>query len=289
MAQNSPAHLIKAGRFGALACTIAAASMVATPAYALETLPQVEAEPMSAVGLTWSDTLLDLDQFDPQAETAEYWGRRWRGRRYRRNRISGGDILAGAIIIGGIAAIASAANNNNPRRDREVVVVERDRNYDRNYNYRRNDRRTNRSTNSGSGIDNAVSICLNEIERDVRVDSVDGASRAASGWLVTGSLFNGAGFSCQIDNNGRISEVDYGGFSGVNAQEADGQWSQDRYASARAAMPEQRPSDPATLTYAQIDDEARPLVDVSDAQPQPAYPGDPLPGDEPIDGDLGGE
>jgi len=41
-----------------------------------------------------------------------------------RDGISAGDVIAGALIIGGIAAVASAASNNN-------------RGYDRNYNYDR--------------------------------------------------------------------------------------------------------------------------------------------------------
>ena len=35
-----------------------------------------------------------------------------------RDGISAGDVIAGALIIGGIAAVASAASNNNDRYDR---------------------------------------------------------------------------------------------------------------------------------------------------------------------------
>lgn len=207
-------------------------------------------------------------------------GRGWRGRGWRGRRgVRGGDILAGVLVLGGIAAIASAANKNR-RRDREVVVVERDRVRDRDYNYRpenqtQNRRTTYRSTSGGSGIDNAVSMCLNEVEQNIRVDAVDGASRVGSGWIVTGSLFDGSGFSCQIDNSGQISNVDYGR-SGArsslsntqqyasNEERAEGQLSDDRYASARA--------DVGGTTRPDL------AIDPNDGR-LPAYPGGPLPGE----------
>lgn len=287
MAQNSPALPFKPGRISALTCMVAALSMAATPAYAVEALPEVEAEPVSAFGLDWSDSSFDATGIETEAETSGYYGRRYRGyRRYRRNRIDGGDILAGVLIIGGIAAIASAASNNN-RRERERVV-ERRRYEDRRYDDRRyNDRRSNPRSSNGSGLDTAVNMCLREIEQDVRVESVDGASRVASGWMVSGTLFNGSGFSCQIDNNGRISSIDYGGFSGVSADEvAPGQWSETRYSEARARMAPQSPTSQtaqvreASYASAEVDGDLSPLVDVNDDQPQPAYPGGPLPGEE---------
>ena len=286
MAQNSPTQSIKTGRIGALACVLAASSMAVTPAYAAEFQTGDPANG-SAVGIDWSDTLYDPGRIEIGEEASEYYGRRYRGyRRYRRNRIDGGDILAGVLIIGGIAAIASAANNN--RRERERREERRryeDRRYDdRRYDDRRSqDRDSNPRASSGSGLDNAVGQCLREIEQDVRVDTVDGASRNASGWTVSGTLFNGSGFTCQIDKNGRISTIDCSGFSGVSSQEAEGQWSEDRYATARASMAPQSPSSQnaeASFTYAEVDGDLSPLVDVSDGQPQPAYPGGPLPGEE---------
>ena len=239
-------------RFGALAGVIAAASMTITPAQAAEAAPQGTLGYATSFHASLNQNgAFDLSTYDEDAETAEHH-RRYRGyRRYRRNRIDGGDILAGALIIGGIAAVASAASNNNRRNRDRVVVRERERD-----NRRYDERRTNRSTSSGSGIDNAVSQCLNEIEQDVRVDNVDGASRVAEGWVVTGTIFNGSSFTCQIDNNGRISNVDYGGFA-----DADNQWTDDRYADARSSLDGQR--------VAQLDE-----------GPQPAYPGGPLPGEE---------
>lgn len=229
----------------------------------------------------------------PGADAAD-WRRRcgffgcrrgWRGRRG----VRAGDVLAGVAIIGGIAAIASAANNNR-RRNRDVVVVERDN--------RDDDRRTTRSnprSTGSSGLDSAVSQCTREIERDVRIESVDGASRVASGWVVTGSIFDGSGFSCQIGNDGRISDIQYGGFRGSNASpntgaadggaRAEGQWSDDRYANARASV-----NGHTTTTYSTAERfaDARGYSEERPAQPLvpltsdrlPAYPGGPIPGEE---------
>jgi hypothetical protein len=283
-------------RFASLAGLTAAISMAATPAQAAE-LPTTT--PTGTMGYATSvhaaigegaDNPFRSSTYDAEADTAEWrrgWGRwgRWgrggygwrRGWRGRRG-IRGGDILAGAIILGGIAAVASAANNR--RRDRDVVIVERDRRYDdrRDYDYRPERRRTDRRISGGSGIDNAVSMCLNEVERDVRVDSVDGASRLAEGWVVTGTIYNGESFSCQIDNSGRVSDIDYLGFSSSATPDlsapalsasgaAAGQWSDDRYASARADM-----GSPAYL------DDALEAEDAG-SEALPAYPGGPLPGE----------
>lgn len=270
-------------RIAGLAGLVAAASMAVTPAQAqaAEVAPQATAGYATGVlaQTTFTQTLngplgpLATPGSDSVQEYRRY-RRGWR-RGYRRHRgIRGRDIFAGALVLGGIAAIASAANNNR-RRDREVVVVERNR--DREYRYRPENRRsTSRSTNSGSGIDNAVSMCLNQIEQDIRVDSVDGASRVGSGWIVTGSLFDGSGFSCQIDNSGQISGIDYGRGGGVSSLSsgqslafangpAEGQLSDDRYANARA--------DVGGTTRPDL------AIDPNDAR-QPAYPGGPLPGEE---------
>lgn len=268
------AHTI---RNGALAGIIAAASMAAVPAQA------AEIQAPSAAPMTASPAVLAASSpFDPfasesNAENAEY-RRRWRGyRRYRRGRrVRTGDVLAGVLVLGGIAAIASAANRDR-RRDRDVVVV-RDRDNprydDRRYDDRRDDRRSDRRTSGGSGIDNAVSICLNEIERDVRVDSVDNASRLPEGWLVSGTLFNGSGFNCQIGNDGRIADIDYGSFSsfgsvdGQGLQAAEGQWSDDSYADARASVRGEPYAAPSEAS-----------AEIASDEPRPAYPGGPLPGE----------
>ena len=266
-------------KYGAYAGAIAAASMAITPAYAADI--STADGPIGTIGYATSvhtdfaDGIFDSSTYDTQAEAAEWRSRRWRGRRgWRRGRVRGGDVLAGVLVLGGIAAIASAASNNN-RRDRDRRYEER--RDDRRYDDRQDNRRSNPRASGGSGIDSAVSQCLTEIERDVRVDSVDGASRLAEGWVVSGTLFNGSGFTCQIGNDGRISGIDYGGFTGSSygegntRAEAAGQLSDDRYADARAAVGQQRPDQqlPAQSSApAAIDD-----------GPQPAYPGGPLPGE----------
>lgn len=269
-------------RTGAVAGLIAAVAMTATPSAAAE-LP---AAPVSAQFGSFHEGF-EQSRYDSDTEIAQRhrrWGR-WsrRGRHHRHNRIDGGDVLAGVLILGGIAAIASAANNN----DQRERVYRRDRNYDRDYDrdYDRNyDRRETRAGTGNSGLDNAAEQCVSRIERDVRVDTVDGVNRTAQGWTVTGSLYNGEAFVCQIDENGSISSIDYGGLRGsslrgssyeqgdaVRARGDDRQWSDANYADARRAI--------GTPDYS------------PDAEPLPAYPGGPLPGDEDarrIDGDLGG-
>ena len=242
-------------RFAAFAGALAAATMAFTPAQAAQ---------VRQAGTIGYATNVHEDfrtsAYDGEAETADHY--RYRRYGHRRHGVDAGDVIAGVLVLGGIAAIASAASNNNRRaREREVVVVDRDRTRSR-YDNRRT---------GGSGLDGAVSQCLAEIERDVRVDSVDGASRTGEGWIVSGTLFNGSGFSCRIDNSGRISDIDYGGFerSGYGSSEADGQWSDSRYADARAEIGTQEPDQNTTFAYAETDD-----------GPQPAYPGGPLPGEE---------
>ena len=167
----------------------------------------------------------------PAAAHGDRWGR-------HRDGVSAGDVLAGVLIIGGIAAIASAASKSN--RDREV----RDTRYrepypqDR-YDYRPEYRESRPEPGSyqGSGIDNAVNMCVDQVERgDTRVGSVDNASRRADGWRISGQLDAGGGFSCWIDNDGRIRDVNLGGdYHGASSvPSGDAQWDDDAYARARA-------------------------------------------------------
>lgn len=187
-------------------------------------------------------------------------------RRYRhRDRVDAGDVIAGVLILGGIAAVASAASRSS--RDRDY----RNTRYPSDYRYRTGDSRVdyrgNTRSNAGSGIDNAVNMCVGAIERDVRVASVDGVDRSASGWLVTGSLYNGEAFSCRIDGSGRIDGIDYGRgaaapYSGATV---DRQWDDERYRAAWANL--------GGTGYT-----SEPLPSQAQAQ-LPAYPGGPLPGD----------
>lgn len=184
-------------------------------------------------------------------------------RRYRhRDRIDAGDVLAGVLIIGGIAAIASAASNSSRNRDYRDDRYRNDYRYrsgDDSYRYRRGDSRYT----AGSGIDNAVNMCVGAIERDVRVGSVDSVDRDASGWLVTGTIYNGEGFSCRIDGNGRVDGITFGRGAAVPYSGAsdDRQWDDDRYRQA----------------WARVD--AAGQVAPPASGPQPAYPGGPVDGD----------
>lgn len=236
---------------------LAALAMAASPAAALD-LPAAPAPgKVHAAGA-----------FDAEGVNAEGW----RGHRYRhrhRDGIDAGDVLAGVLIIGGIAAIASAASGS--KRDRDYRDDPR---YRTGYPYRTGDdryayRRGDSRYAAGGGIDNAVNLCVGEIERDVRVASVDGVDRNASGWLVTGTIYNGDGFTCRIDGNGRVDGVSFGRGAAnapYSGAAVDRQWDEERY---RAAWAE-RDLAPSGVPA------AAPAAD----GPQPAYPGGPLPGEE---------
>lgn len=213
-------------RLSTATALVAAISLSATPVAAAE-LPL----PRAAHG------------YDSSQDVAENY--RW-GRHRHRDRINAGDVLAGVLIIGGIAAIASAASKS--ARDREY------RNRDYNYPETRYPDRTDRNRYRagadrnayGGGMGNAVDMCLEEVERgSERVDSVDSAARSGDGWHVSGRLTDGAGFSCRIDNAGRLRSLDFGGSPSYDGAWNEGDWSdpaQDRqyddatYARARAAQ-----------------------------------------------------
>ena len=271
----------------ALAGALAGTTILAAPAAAAT-------QPAALTGFGAPASAFDHSRFDPASATADWrcrgWGcRRWGHRGWRRNRVDAGDVLIGAAIIGGIAAIASS--NNRRERDRDVVVV-RDNDW-RDDTRRYDDRRADRRGSGASGLDSAVDQCLTRIERDVRVDTVDNVERTGAGWMVSGALFNGSPFQCRIGNDGRIESVDFGGgsFGGSDwgavsgaAPRADGQWSDDRYASARAAVGGTVRPDMA------VSEASLPAV-AATTTAMPAYPGGPVPGEEipeTIDGDIGG-
>ncbi len=232
----------------------AAASMAAVPAQAAELPAPVQPLPVEAHGV-----------FDIEEGNAEHH----RYRRYRRGRVDAGDVIAGIAIIGGIAAIASAANSNKRSRNRDVRYEDRD------YTPRRGDSRYN----AERGIDSAVSMCVSSIERDVRVDSVDNVSRSAAGWQVSGTIYNGEGFSCQINADGKIENVSYGSRYSAAAPVTDRQHGADRYAAAwdkveqaESAQVQPRYQEAAT-TYGE------PLYTKEQANQRAAYPGGPLEGE----------
>lgn len=221
--------------------------------FSMAAMPVAAADiPMPTGQSGYADT--NAAQWDGDGEIAE----RHRYRRYRRNRVDAGDVLAGVLIIGGIAAIASAASKNNERRER-VREDYRYRDYDRD--------RGARYSNGGEGIDRAVDMCLAEIERDVRVDTVDNVSRDGEGWMVTGRVYNGDGFFCRIGNDGRISEVTFSGrgaaYEAQDRQADDRQWDDSRYRDARRNADEQ-------------------------GENLPSYPGGPIDGDYDEDEDFDG-
>ncbi|MDJ0642694.1 MAG: hypothetical protein QNJ15_07740 [Erythrobacter sp.] len=273
--------------------------MATTPAFAAEMPSGLVIQPADASAVHMR---FDTSTYDSDTDIAEWrrgWGRRGWRRGWRRHRrgVRAGDVLAGVLILGGIAAVASAANNNR-RRERDVVIVERDRDRDRYEERRRDDRRDNPRRSGTSGLESAVSQCVDRIERDIRVDSVDSVDRTGEGWLVAGSLFNGSSFLCRIGNDGRIADVEYGGFASRNDFEesdygenrfegstrAEGQLDDDAYRAARgrvASQPEPRRVERvAERTEGQgAERPSEPLVPLT-AERTPEYPGGPLPGEE---------
>lgn len=74
-------------------------------------------------------------------------------------------------------------------------------------------------------------MCVREVERSDRVNSVESVERIGSGWQVEGKLASGRDFTCNIDNSGRVSRVERDGKVSAN----EPQWNDDAYARARAA------------------------------------------------------
>ncbi len=225
--------MIKLTRKTSAIAMAAVLSMVASPLAAaqLPAAPQRSALPGVAA---W------------ESDSVNVQDHRYRDYRHRRHhdRIDAGDVLAGVLILGTIAAVASAASK--PKQPRNYPGTPTD--------YRGNPR------NSGSqGIDRATDMCVREIERDVRVDGVDGVTRTGDGWRVTGSLYNGEGFSCEIGSDGRIDDISYGGRRDRQSS-TDRQYDDDRYAQAWINKDTANPE--------------------KSAPAKPAYPGGPVPGDE---------
>ena len=243
--------------------------------------------PATAAPLPQSGVLAGATAYDGSAEDAHnhyYYGRH-RG-------VRTGDVIAGVLVLGTIAAVASAASNRNRERDtyRYPTRYPAD---DPRYRYRTNTRDPRGSGWQSGGMDRAVDMCVGQVERGRdRIGSVDSAVRDTSGWSVRGSLESGDYFSCRIDNEGRIRDVDIGdGYSYAPARDRDrdysyapqdddryagqrqasnGQLSDEAYARARARTRAADPGPQDTVDYdAEIGDE-----------PRPAYPGGPLPGEE---------
>ncbi len=165
------------------------------------------------------------------SDSAEGWRsyrpyRGYRGYRHR-DRIDGGDVLAGILIIGGIAAIAGAASKNardrryddrryddrsNPSRYPDQRPDQRYEDRDTRYDSRsdtdaRNDPAMG-SAGVGAGAEGssamqaAIGACAEAAERragaNARVETIDTVARDGNGWRVEGSLSGGTQrfFSC---------------------------------------------------------------------------------------------
>ena len=128
---------------------------------------------------------------------------RWRGYRHHRDRIDGGDLLAGILVIGGIAAIASAASENKDRsRDRREYPQN-----DRPYDYRDEGRDRDfggRDPGNGRGaMDRAVDACAAEAARTGQIDEIFDVEKLDGEWRVKGDYRTGREFTCTVDASGR--------------------------------------------------------------------------------------
>ncbi len=231
--------------FSSSAAMIAALSMAAAPAAAAE-LPARTSHAAAPGYSVWNADSVNVNRD------------RYRGRHHR-DGINAGDVIGGLLVIGAIAAVASAVSKPSQPRSYPAPYPNRSSGY-------RGDSRYNGS----QGIDRAADMCVREIERDVRVNGVDAVERSGDGWLVSGSLYNGDGFTCRVGQDGRIDDVKYGerGAQQSNySQQEDRQWTDDRYAAAWGNAGPSAPSggysDNTPVPSAQA----------------PAYPGGPVPGE----------
>ncbi len=255
-------------------CFGAALSMAISPAAAADLPVASSVSAISQAG-EWADGWADgwANGWDADAVNAERYRRYRHGRHHRNRGVDAGDVLTGVLILGGIAAIADAVSNR-----------------DRDDRYRRDparyrDRTGSPNYDNASGLDRAVSMCRNAIEADARVESVDSARRTGSGWNVTGRLFDGAGFACSIDNNGRISDISYG--DGLAAA-GDRQYDDDRYRTARLNSDQARLAQGGTVgRTTDTGYQYAVPADSANAERLPAYPGGPVDGDIIYDDDTG--
>lgn len=199
---------MKIGSFGKVAASLAAFTMLTTPAFAAAG-PQHTPRATSAAALP-HDVAANRGGWGGNG-----WGNRWNGGWGRRHHdgIDGGDVLAGVLVLGTIAAIASAASKSSrDKREREQDVR---RPGDDSWRYsddRRDDRPSDmgRSTDMGRSVslDTAVDTCVADVERgSTRVDTVDSVNRQGDGWRVEGRTQGGAAWNCSIDGLGRIKGV----------------------------------------------------------------------------------
>ncbi|AKM06618.1 hypothetical protein AM2010_531 [Pelagerythrobacter marensis] len=199
--------MVRHGKLSTAFAGLASLSLAATPVAAAELPAPTTGGPVQA-DPAWSDASVTAER-----SRRHHYRDRYRHRHHRNRGIDAGDVIAGVLILGGIAAVASAIDNdrNEPRRGyRGPVRVDR-----------------------SNGLDRAAQMCVAEIERDARVASVDGVDRTPRGWQVNGALYDGEGFTCHIGNDGRIDDIDYGR-RGVTyrTQASDAQYGDDVYSAA---------------------------------------------------------
>lgn len=165
--------------------------------------------------------------------------------RDRDDGISTGEIIAGAVILGGIAAILSSGDDRDDYRYRGDYRDRDDYRYrDRDY---RNDRRSRhyrgdrRGYNRGLSARSAVERCVQAAEREAQryrgrnaeVYEVFDVDRERGGYEIKGRIAvrEGRGygyrrgyrndgwdegrFECEIDYNGRITDLDFSGIRGL--------------------------------------------------------------------------
>ena len=147
---------------------------------------------MAAVSIEQGKTVL----------TASGGNNGWNRRRYRhRDRVDGGDILAGMAILAGIAIVAEAASKDSQRgRDRYPGD-----------NYPQDSRRDS-NVSRGNDVGTAVETCSVAAERDnSRVDEIRSVTRDGNGWRVEGGLTGGEvrNFTCGT-TYGKVDFIQFG-------------------------------------------------------------------------------
>ena len=201
MAQGDIAMQSK--RFLAAApAVLAVTSLVATPTAAA-------ALPVQGSGA--HGAVAQIEEAGKAANHRHYRGRYRHGYRYRRGP-GVGDVIAGVLIIGALATAAKAATRD-----------------DRRYRERGDDYRRDERWDDTSGLDRAAQICVDAVERERRVESVDRADRTASGWVIEGTVSRGDSFTCRIDNRGRIAAIDYGDYRYEDQRDYDDREFDDDY------------------------------------------------------------
>ena len=178
------------------AATLAAATMVVSPAMAARTVPITV--PLSAWPAPQPAWTPNDDVFD----------------NHRRRSHGGstiGNVLTGLLVIGGIAAVAKAIDKDQDKRRRDRTEGRdypyRDGPYaDEPYDYRVSERdRRDGSIGRGASreADRAADACVAEAERSGRVDEIFNVDRSGDEWRVRGDYDDGRAFSCTVDRNGR--------------------------------------------------------------------------------------